>query len=231
MTRLRILSLLAVAALLLGLAAPAAAATPATGAAGTIRVDVTATAADATSAGRPSARLAVRQLRRALPRPASFSRGTTRRFEQGDFITLCGSSGLAGPVPVNAAGARYDRGDLLSFMGVEEHRNVRAARQRFDAVNRQIRQNCDGRVIAGLRQESKRTRPVRRIGQQNWVRGYALRDTGDGRVIGEYLVHVYRIGRFVVFADIIGGSTADPTVARRPLQRPFRDLGNGVRRL
>ncbi len=229
MIRLRILSVLAAVSLLVTLPSAVAAAAPAPDTARVAGGDAVIGSV-AQSDDQPSSRLTPRQLRRALPRTRSFGQGTTRRFDRGDFITLCGGD-LAGPAPVAATGARYTRANLLSFMGIEEHRSAQAARQRFNAAKRQIRQDCDGRVIGTVRQDRKRAQPVRRIGQQNWHRGYALRLVSDGEVIGEYLTHVYRIGRFVVFADIIGGSNIDPTVDRRPLQRPFRQLGSGVRRL
>lgn len=233
MTRRRILAVLAAAALLLTLPGPAVAALPSGTADGaTANADGTS-AADVAAAEGPTPRLSTAQIRRALPRPRSFGRGTVRRNVPGDFVTLCGVDRLAGPAPRGAAGAQYanERTGVLSFMAVEEHRNARIARQRFRAVRRQIVRNCNGHVIGSLRQEPKRARPVRRIGKQNWVRGYALRNVDDGRVFGENLIHVYRIGRFVVFAEVLGGNTADPTLARRPLQRPFRQLGSGVRRL
>lgn len=233
MNRLRITAALAAAALLLSLAPSPAAASPSAATAATIAVDGAATVDSGSIGEQPTPRLTPRQIRRALPRARSFGSGTVRRFQAGDFVTLCGVTALVGPAPVAAAGAQYrnDRTAVLAFMAVEEHRNVRSARQRFNAVRRQITRNCNGYVVGDLRQEPKRTTPVRRIGQQNWVRGYALRNVDDGRIFGETLIHVYRIGRFVVFADVLGGSTVDPTIARRPLQRPFRQLGNNVRAL
>lgn len=237
MTRMRITAALAAAALLLSLApAPASAAPTAVPSAPTavaVAAEGAATLDSDSVDEQPTPRLSPRQIRRALPRPRSFGQGTTRRFVAGDFVTLCGVTGLVGPAPVAAAGAQYrnDRTAILAFMAVEEHRNARTARQRYNAVRRQINRNCNGYVVGDLRQEPKRTRPVRRIGQQNWVRGYALRNVDDGRIFGETLVHVYRIGRFVVFADVLGGNTLDPTIARRPLQRPFRQLGSSVRAL
>ncbi|MFN3217581.1 MAG: hypothetical protein ACE367_13890 [Acidimicrobiales bacterium] len=233
MTRMRITAALAAAALLLSLAPPPAAATSSPAPAVAVAADGNATVESGSIVEQPTPRLSPRQIRRALPRPRSFGQGTIRRFVAGDFVTLCGVTQLAGPAPIAAAGARYrnDRTAVLAFMAVEEHRNVRTARQRYNAVRRQITRNCNGYVVGDLRQEPKRTTPVRRIGQQNWVRGYALRNVDDGRIFGETLIHVYRIGRFVVFADVLGGNTLDPAIARRPLQRPFRQLGSSVRGL
>jgi ketosteroid isomerase-like protein len=229
MKRRRLVALVTCAALLVALPAPGAIAAPdiaagltdgrAIGAHHT--TDAAVVAPDA-----PTTRGTNRAIRRALPPARSFGRGWIREDQPGDQVLPCGGR-LVGPGPVAGAYAAYEEtrlGDATSFMGIEAYRNTGTARQRFRALRREAIRACDAVLLDELGFELRRDPPILRIGQQNWVRSYRER-VPAGWPAQQVMVHVYRTGRFVVFAEVFSFTGFRPA----DFQRPFRRLGVGVR--
>jgi hypothetical protein len=227
----RLVALVVCAALLVALPAPEAIAAPDIA---TARSDGRAIAARLTTDAAlraPDAatdRISKRMLRRALPPARSFGRGWNREDLSGSQVLPCGGR-FVGPDAIAGAYASYEEtqlGDASSFMGVEAYRNTRIARQRFRALRREVIRACDAVLLGEGGFELRRPRPIRRIGQQNWVRSYRER-VPAGWPAQQSMVHVFRIGRFVVFADVFSFTGFRPA----DFQQPFRRLGAGVRAL
>jgi hypothetical protein len=220
MTRLRLLAVLASAALLLAFPIPAAAGeAPATPDAGAIGA-----AAD-TASGTATERATPRQIRRALPSRNSLGRGV--RSDPFPANVWCGARQVAGPSATAAAGALYTDGRTFEFgVTAEEHTTLRAAKQRFRAVSRQIRRSCPGFVVVGNELIPQRAAPLRRIGQQSTGIGFRMRNLASGTVIGEFNFSVHRIGRFVTVVVVNA-----PSVQPREYQAAMRQLETRLRRL
>ena len=103
---------------------------------------------------------------------------------------------------------------------------MQAAKQRFRAVSRQVRQACNGFVLVGNELVPQRAAPLRRIGQQSVGVGFLLQSQSTGSIIGDLNFSIHRIGRFVVVANVREASV-DP----RRYQQAMRQLERGLRRL
>jgi hypothetical protein len=219
MTRLRILAVLAASALLLTLPAPAAA-TPSDD----TNSEIVRSAAD-TASGTATERATPRQIRRALPARNSFGPGV--RSDSIRANVWCGATRVAGPSATADAGAIYtDRRTFEFGVWAEEHRSARAAKQRFRAVSRQIRQTCPGFVVLGNELVPERAAPLRRIGQQSTGIGFLLRGQTSGAIVGDFDFSIHRIGRFVAIVNVTA-----PSVDPRQFQRAMGQLASGLRRL